>query len=219
MPLSHLSSPSSTSSPADRALAAALLNPNISATKTHPLASRLFALVYVFLASKSAKEKKRMVKKVGAVMVVRVENEVGEERSWRTDLKRTASVRLLPFDPVSASTTPGGNKGRKGKKADVIVRVKEKDLVGLATGKLNPQKLYESRRLTLTGDPSLALSLLSLLSTEREKLESRQSSSLPRKEVWGEWKGRKREEGWMERAVARAEKGVGGVGGAVRARL
>ncbi|GAA5834387.1 hypothetical protein JCM11251_007976 [Rhodosporidiobolus azoricus] len=196
----------------DHVLQAALSDPAIS-TQTH-LSSRVFALLSVLLTSPTGvAEKRKLVRQIRTFFLFKVENETGVKARWWVDMKKKGSVRLLPL----VSEPKRDSKRTAPRKPDVVIKVADKDLVGLAMGRLSPQKLYAAKRLYVHGDPDRALLALRMLDTERAKLEALSSSSAStspsisskrKREIWGQHK-----------SVAEMEKSAPGAGGAVKAKL
>ncbi|GAA5920164.1 hypothetical protein JCM5296_006569, partial [Sporobolomyces johnsonii] len=127
--------------------------------------SRVFALISVLLNSPSS-PKKRLVRSMKTVYLFHVAHSAGDgaggedEAVWWVDMKKKGIVRKLA-------------KGEKAPlKPDVVIRLADRDLVGLATGTLNPQKLYDAKRVHVRGDIDKAFNVEKILSQERQKLEA-----------------------------------------------
>ncbi|BGO95956.1 hypothetical protein NBRC10512_005460 [Rhodotorula toruloides] len=140
----------------DRLVRAALADPAIFCPGFD--ASRVFALISVVLQSPSS-PKKRLLRAIKTVYLFQVTNSSGQEAQWWLDMKKKGRVGVLK---------PGEKAPLK---PDVIVRVQDRDLVGLVTGRLTPQKLYAAKRLHIRGDLDRSFQALRILSQEREKLE------------------------------------------------
>ncbi|KAK4048667.1 hypothetical protein OIV83_004637 [Microbotryomycetes sp. JL201] len=140
------------------------------------LAVTVFALISLLLASPSAPTK-HLVKVMKTCYRFNVKNESGQEVSWYADMKKRGKVAKI------------GPKERPPVKADVTIWIDDKDLVGLATGKLNPQKAFAAKRIKVRGNLDKALQVERILSQERAKLEGLgNSESAPRKvESGGRW--------------------------------
>ncbi|CEQ41142.1 SPOSA6832_02821, partial [Sporobolomyces salmonicolor] len=192
----------------DRLVKAALNDPAIYAKGFD--SSRVFALISVLLNSPSSPRKRlvRSMKTVYLFHVSRTARDSGgdgdDEAVWWVDMKKKGIVRKLA-------------KGEKAPlKPDVVIRLADRDLVGLATGTLNPQKLYDakvrsassvgannppevdlpswwySQRVHVRGDIDKAFNVEKILSHERQKLESLAGPKTrdPNKErgIWAERK-------------------------------
>ncbi|GAA5988870.1 hypothetical protein JCM11641_002105 [Rhodosporidiobolus odoratus] len=186
----------------DKLVQAALSDPTLTLPTFS--SSRVFALLSLLLSSPSV-DKKKLVRRIKTTYVFEVENEKGEKGRWWVDMKKQGRIRLLPGESKAPS------------KPDVQVKLGDKDLVGLVTGRLSPQKLYEAKRLHIKGNLDRAFLAMRILNTEREKLERlvpNSPTSNPalkeKKEIWGEYKG-KSAKSWKESAL--------GSGGAVKAKL
>ncbi|GAA5891878.1 hypothetical protein JCM6882_007392 [Rhodosporidiobolus microsporus] len=186
----------------DRLVQTALNDPSLS-TPTH-LSSRVFVLLSVLLHSPSAAaQRKKLVRQIKTVYLFEVKNGEGEVSRWWVDMKKTGNVRLLPSFTAKAPRKP-----------DVIVKVGDKDLVGLATGRLSPQKLYAAKRLSIHGDLDRAFLAVRILNTEREKLEALSpATTTARREIWGEHKP------LPTAGAEERERNREGSGGRVRAKL
>ncbi|ORY73608.1 SCP2 sterol-binding domain-containing protein [Leucosporidium creatinivorum] len=163
----------------DLLVKAALSDPRVSAPGFD--SSRVFALASVLLASPSAQQtKKQLLKSMKTVYLFHITQEAkGEERSWFVDMKKKGRVGLLE------------GKEKAPLKPDVTVWIGDRDFVGLATGKLNPQKLYAAKRIRVRGNLDKALEVEKILSQERQKLEG----LAPRSKEDGEKKEKGR---WLE---------------------
>ncbi|KAL8287497.1 hypothetical protein RQP46_003355 [Phenoliferia psychrophenolica] len=136
---------------------AALADPLIS-SPTHD-ASRVFALISVLLATPSARStRKRLVKEMKCYYAFHVTNKDGVEVNWFVDMKKLGRVGKFVDKAPS--------------KPDVSIWVSDRDLVGLATGTLNPQKLFAAKRIRVRGNIDKALNVEKILSHERERLDS-----------------------------------------------
>ncbi|POY73137.1 hypothetical protein BMF94_3830 [Rhodotorula taiwanensis] len=140
----------------DDKLAATLADPTVIVPGFDT--SRVMALISLVLSDPST-PKKRLFRAVGTVYLFEVENGKGEKAKWYLDVKKRGRVGSLKAD------------GKAPLKPDVTVKISDRDLVGLATGKLQPQKLYAAKRLRVRGDLDRAYLALRVLSQEREKLE------------------------------------------------
>ncbi|GAA6017881.1 hypothetical protein JCM10207_003486 [Rhodosporidiobolus poonsookiae] len=142
----------------DKLVQAALHDPSLHAPNFD--SSRVFALISVLLNAPSGQQNRRkLVKAIKTVYLFEVENTRGDRARWYVDMKKRGTIRLLPPN-LRAPLKP-----------NVVVKVGDKDLVGLATGRLNPQQLYEAKRLAIRGDLDRALSAIRILNVERERLE------------------------------------------------
>ncbi|KAK4054025.1 hypothetical protein OIO90_003670 [Microbotryomycetes sp. JL221] len=159
----------------DMAVTAALNDPALYAKGFE--SSRVFALISLLLASPSAPTK-HLVKVMRSCYKFNVKGEDGSEVSWYADMKKRGKVAKL-------------DKGAKPPvKPDVTIWVQDRDLVGLATGKLNPQKAFAAKRIKVRGNLDKALQVERILSQERAKLEGLVSQSADTPET-----GSKRERG------------------------
>lgn len=62
--------------------------------------------------------------------------------------------------------------GKKGPlKPNVVIECSDNDLVALATGRANPQKLYFAKKIRVRGNVENALKVERILTHEREKLD------------------------------------------------
>ncbi|BGP58370.1 hypothetical protein JCM8202_001871 [Rhodotorula sphaerocarpa] len=146
-------------------VAAALADPTVSVPGFDT--SRLMALVAVALDNSGDKSvsrsrnsaRKRLIRAVKTAYLFKVENGRGEEATWCLDVKKRGRVSVVKEGE------------RPPVKPDVVIVIKDGDLIGLATGKLHPQKLYAAKRLHIRGDLDRAWLALRVLSQEREKLE------------------------------------------------
>ncbi|TNY20312.1 hypothetical protein DMC30DRAFT_447162 [Rhodotorula diobovata] len=161
----------------DRLVRAALSDPAVTVPGFD--CSRVFALISVVLSSPSS-PKKRLVRSIRTVYLFQVENDKGDKAQWWLDMKKKGRLGKLA----------AGEKAPL--RPDVIVKVGDRDLVGLATGRLHPQKLYAAKRLHVRGDLDRSLLALRVLSQEREKLEAlagpAQRDPEREKGVWAEVK-------------------------------
>ncbi|GAA5960908.1 hypothetical protein JCM21900_000561 [Sporobolomyces salmonicolor] len=168
----------------DRLVKAALNDPAIYAKGFD--SSRVFALISVLLNSPSS-PRKRLVRSMKTVYLFHVsrtardsDGDGDDEALWWVDMKKKGIVRKLA-------------KGEKAPlKPEVVIRLADRDLVGLATGTLNPQKLYDAKRVHVRGDIDKAFNVEKILSHERQKLESLAGPKTrdPNKErgIWAERK-------------------------------
>ncbi|BGP43731.1 hypothetical protein JCM10449v2_007776 [Rhodotorula kratochvilovae] len=141
----------------DRLVRAALSDPAITVPGFD--SSRVFALISVVLSSPSS-PRKRLVRRIKTVYLFQVENDTGEKAQWWLDMKKKGRLgKLAPGEKAPL-------------KPDVIIKVADRDFVGLATGRLHPQKLYAAKRLHIRGDLDRSLLALRVLSQERAKLEA-----------------------------------------------
>ncbi|GAA6052824.1 hypothetical protein JCM3770_006270 [Rhodotorula araucariae] len=141
----------------DRLVRAALSDPAITVPGFD--SSRVFALISVVLSSPSS-PRKRLVRRIKTVYLFQVDNDKGEEAQWWLDMKKKGRLgKLVPGEKAPL-------------KPDVIIKVADRDFVGLATGRLHPQKLYAAKRLNIRGDLDRSLLALRVLSQERAKLEA-----------------------------------------------
>ncbi|GAA5881419.1 hypothetical protein JCM3774_004370 [Rhodotorula dairenensis] len=141
----------------DKLLTAALADPAIAVPGFD--SSRVMALVAAVLANSTSTPKKRFLRTVKTVYMFDVCNKHGDQVRWYLDVKKRGRV---------GSLKPGEKAPLK---PDVTIKISDRDLVGLATGKLQPQKLYAAKRLTIRGDLDRAYLALAVLSQEREKLD------------------------------------------------
>ncbi|BGP35693.1 hypothetical protein JCM10296v2_007545 [Rhodotorula toruloides] len=167
----------------DRLVRAALADPAIFCPGFD--ASRVFALISVVLQSPSS-PKKRLLRAIKTVYLFQVTNASGQEAQWWLDMKKKGRVGVLK---------PGEKAPLK---PDVIVRVQDRDLVGLVTGRLTPQKLYAAKRLHIRGDLDRSFQALRILSQEREKLErlaGPEVKSSSSEGVWAQFGGKEKSVG------------------------
>ncbi|GAA6003328.1 SCP2 sterol-binding domain-containing protein [Rhodotorula paludigena] len=161
----------------DRLVRAALADPAITIPGFD--SSRVFALISVVLSSPSS-PRKRLLRAIKTVYLFQIDNDKGETGTWWLDMRKKGRLGKL---------APGQKAPLK---PDVIVKISDRDFVGLATGRLTPQKLFAAKRLTIRGDLDRALSALRVLSQEREKLETlagpAQRDPQREKGVWAEYK-------------------------------
>ncbi|GAA5940114.1 hypothetical protein JCM3775_007267 [Rhodotorula graminis] len=158
----------------DRLVRAALSDPALTVPGFD--SSRVFALISVVLSSPSS-PKKRLIKRIKTVYLFQVDNDKGDKAQWWLDMKKKGRLGKL---------APGAKAPLR---PDVIIKVGDNDLVGLATGRLHPQKLYAAKRLHVRGDLDRSLLALRVLSQEREKLEALAGPAQrdPDKDTGGVW--------------------------------
>ncbi|KAM0751478.1 sterol-binding-like protein [Meredithblackwellia eburnea MCA 4105] len=141
--------------------------------------SRVFALISVLLSTPSARQtRRRLVHQMKTTYAFHVTNSEGQEVGWWVDMKKKGRVGKFeagtkaPFKP------------------DVSIWVMDNDLVGLATGRLNPQKLFAAKRIRVRGNIDKALNVEKILSHERERLDQAapKAEPDPTKEK-GRWAG------------------------------
>ncbi|PRQ70488.1 hypothetical protein AAT19DRAFT_11237 [Rhodotorula toruloides] len=180
----------------DRLVRAALADPAIFCPGFD--ASRVFALISVVLQSPSS-PKKRLLRAIKTVYLFQVTNPSGQEAQWWLDMKKKGRVGVLK---------PGEKAPLK---PDVIVRVQDRDLVGLVTGRLTPQKLYAAKRLHIRGDLDRSFQALRILSQEREKLERlagpEVKSSSSSEGVWAQYGGKDKEKSVSEKVGEKVSEG------------
>ncbi|GAA5982428.1 hypothetical protein JCM10908_006642 [Rhodotorula pacifica] len=140
----------------DKLVSAALADPAIVVPGFDT--SRVMTLIAVVLSNPST-PKKRLLRAIGTVYLFEVCNKQGDQARWYLDVKKRGRLGSLK----------AGEKAPL--KPDVTIKISDRDLVGLATGRLQPQKLYAAKRLTVRGDLDRAYLALRVLSQEREKLE------------------------------------------------
>ncbi|KWU41268.1 sterol-binding-like protein, partial [Rhodotorula sp. JG-1b] len=121
--------------------------------------SRVMALIAAVLDNSTATPKKQLLRAVWTVYLFEVCNKQGEQARWYLDVKKRGRVAILKAEEKAPL------------KPDVTIKISDRDLVGLAIGKLQPQKLYAAKRLTVRGDLDRAYLALRVLSQEREKLD------------------------------------------------
>ncbi|KAI8366438.1 SCP2 sterol-binding domain-containing protein [Choanephora cucurbitarum] len=91
----------------------------------------------------SPEEKSKLMKQVNGVFQFNIKNKQGEEQVFTIDVKKEGKAM----------------RGKSSTKADVILSLKDEDFINLATGKLNGQKAYMSRKLKIKGNIMLAMKL------------------------------------------------------------
>ncbi|KAI8443514.1 SCP2 sterol-binding domain-containing protein, partial [Phakopsora pachyrhizi] len=140
---------------------AALMNPNLSEEGFET--SKVIALIAILLenpvesrpgADASTPSKKKLVKMMKTCYQFVVKNKDGKEALWFIDMKRRGSI----------------GKGKAPFKPDVTIWCSDSDLVALASGEANPQKLYAAARIKIKGNIDKALKVERILSHQREKI-------------------------------------------------
>ncbi|KAL1918369.1 uncharacterized protein VTP21DRAFT_3029 [Calcarisporiella thermophila] len=117
--------------------------------------SALFEQIAKAIAAASPEERQAQAKKVKAIFQFDVTNAAGKTQSWHIDLKSgDGQLGLGPSE----------------KKPDVILQLKDADLVQIATGKLNGQKAFMQGKLKIKGQIMLATKLGDVLNTNRSRL-------------------------------------------------
>ncbi|KAI6249697.1 Fatty acid-binding protein [Erysiphe necator] len=94
----------------------------------------------------SESERKQAIKQANAIFAFKLTNASGEEQSWHIDLKKDGEVR----------------KGL-GTKPTVTLSLSEEDFGKLIAGKANPQRMFMSGRLRVSGDIMKANAMQSIL--------------------------------------------------------
>ncbi|KAG9287655.1 hypothetical protein G9A89_024005 [Geosiphon pyriformis] len=112
-------------------------------------ASAVFEQVKARLEASSLAERKNQVKKVKGSFQLDITNAEGKKQSWYIDLKSGEGAVGLGSSP---------------KKADAIISISDSDFLGLATGKLQAQKLFLKGQLKVKGNVMLATKLGEVLS-------------------------------------------------------
>lgn len=141
----------------DKLVAAALSDPTISVPGFET--SRVMALIAAVLDNSTETPKKQLLRAVRTVYLFDVCNKQGDQARWYLDVKKRGRIATLKAEEKAPL------------KPDVTIKISDRDLVGLAIGKLQPQKLYAAKRLAVRGDLDRAYLALRVLSQEREKLE------------------------------------------------
>ncbi|GAA98457.1 hypothetical protein E5Q_05143 [Mixia osmundae IAM 14324] len=147
-----------------QAVRAALADPKFSEPGFD--SSKVFALMSVLLnppqTTKEARisSKKRLVRQIGTCYQFVITDKQGKEVRWFADMKKKGHV----------------GKGKPPVKADVTIFTSDQDLVDLATGKANPQKLFNAGRIKIKGNIDSALKVERILSQERSKVYNVESS-------------------------------------------
>ncbi|MBW0467962.1 hypothetical protein O181_007677 [Austropuccinia psidii MF-1] len=125
--------------------------------------SKVIALIAVLLEEKTLASsaigpeipsRKKLVKMMKTCYQFVVKNEKGKEATWFVDMKQKGRV----------------GKGKAPFKPDVTIWCSDGDLVALASGEINPQKLYAANRIKIRGNIDKVLKVERILSHEREKI-------------------------------------------------
>ncbi|KNF04951.1 hypothetical protein PSTG_02004 [Puccinia striiformis f. sp. tritici PST-78] len=98
--------------------------------------------------------RKKLVKRIKTCYQFVIKNKAGKEAMWYVDMKKKGRV----------------SKGKSPFKPDVTIWCSDNDLVALATGEINPQKLYAANRIKVKGNLDKALKVQRIISHEREKI-------------------------------------------------
>ncbi|KEI40385.1 uncharacterized protein L969DRAFT_47620 [Mixia osmundae IAM 14324] len=160
-----------------QAVRAALADPKFSEPGFD--SSKVFALMSVLLnppqTTKEARisSKKRLVRQIGTCYQFVITDKQGKEVRWFADMK-ASFCRLLDHYCLQKKGHVG--KGKPPVKADVTIFTSDQDLVDLATGKANPQKLFNAGRIKIKGNIDSALKVERILSQERSKVYNVESS-------------------------------------------
>ncbi|GAA5970210.1 hypothetical protein JCM8115_000776 [Rhodotorula mucilaginosa] len=117
--------------------------------------SRVMALIAAVLGNSTTTPKKQLLRAVRTVYLFDVCNKQGNQARWYLDVKKRGRVASLKAEEKAPL------------KPDVTIKISDRDLVGLAIGKLQPQKLYAAKRLAVRGDLDRAYLALGVLSQER----------------------------------------------------
>ncbi|EFP88812.1 hypothetical protein PGT21_024742 [Puccinia graminis f. sp. tritici] len=126
--------------------------------------SKVIALIDVLLqegdstsgsvTSHTFPSRKKLVKMIKTCYQFVIKNKAGKEVMWFVDMKKKGRVA----------------KGKAPFKPDVTIWCSDNDLVALATGEMNPQKLYAANRIKVRGNLDKALKVERIISHERDKI-------------------------------------------------
>lgn len=126
--------------------------------------SKVIAMISVLLkdvdltggavTNRSLPSRRKLVKMMKTCYQFVIRNSAGNEVMWFIDMKKKGRVA----------------KGKAPFKPDVTIWCSDKDLVALASGEMNPQKLYAAKRIKIKGNLDKALKVERILSYEREKI-------------------------------------------------
>ncbi|GAA93586.1 uncharacterized protein L969DRAFT_95768 [Mixia osmundae IAM 14324] len=98
--------------------------------------------------------REEMLKKTNGVFQFEVTNKEGKKESFYADMKKAGRIF----------------KGKSPKKADVVLQVKDKDMVALALGQSSPQRMFLAGKLKVKGNLMLGLRMNDVLASEVAKL-------------------------------------------------
>ncbi|KAI8871867.1 sterol-binding-like protein [Ramicandelaber brevisporus] len=121
-------------------------------------ASDLFTLIYAKSLDMPQAEKDTYYKKGNGIFQIDIVHN-GKTHSWTLDLKNKANTFVTLGDAKS-----------QGKKADVIMAMKDEVFMDLATGKINGQKAFLSGKLKLKGNMMLAPKLEAVLKSAQDEV-------------------------------------------------
>ncbi|RUS20723.1 SCP2 sterol-binding domain-containing protein [Endogone sp. FLAS-F59071] len=105
--------------------------------------SNIFASMKSSFDSQPAEEKQALLKKVNAIFEFQIKNAEGKEQIWTADIKKNGSVVA----------------GKGETKPDITLILSDKDLLEIASGKLNGQKAFMGGKLKIKGNMMLATKL------------------------------------------------------------
>ena len=80
---------------------------------------------------------------------------------YLVDMRREGSIKLLEPGTKPSSVKP---------KPDVVLRVSDKDMVALSTGKMNPQMAFMKGKIKVKGNVMLGLRMQTVLMKEVAKM-------------------------------------------------
>jgi multifunctional beta-oxidation protein len=112
-------------------------------------ASNLLVALEKGLTSQSSDARKSLVSKTKAIFEFNVSNSSGATQNWFVDLKSGEGL-------IGVGSPASG-------KSDLVVSVKDADLMDLAAGKLNAQKAFMSGKIKVKGNIALATKLEGVL--------------------------------------------------------
>ncbi|KAF2483510.1 SCP2 sterol-binding domain-containing protein [Neohortaea acidophila] len=116
--------------------------------------SAAFDMISSALSSDEA-ERKDAVRKGGAIFAFTLKNDQKAESSWYIDLKESGEV--------------GKGQAPEGKKANVVLTLKDEDFGKLISGKSNAQNLFLTGKLKIRGDVMKATKMEPILKKAQNK--------------------------------------------------